>query len=99
MAELIAPVLTSLLRELRSAIDDLKQSKEVGRCEIAMSICVLSREIRFELGPPDEVQPSLVTKLVALFEEAAHEIEISGDDTVRVYADNIRVRATAIAGS
>lgn len=95
MAELIVPVLITYINELKSRIVDLQAGNPPDPSQVALSLCELSRDIRSELGPPEEAPADLVSDLVDSLRQAADAVGGLGSDFAS-YADNIRQRANAI---
>jgi len=97
-------VLVQQLIRFRDGIVALRTAWNQGHKEdhawCARELCKGSREIRFQLGPPEDSHPKAVMEIIDLFHLAAESIHADPNDPadkdLAVYKKNIAERARLI---
>lgn len=100
MAGLTDPVVSGLLTEFNDAVLYLQQTSmaDPARLRVIEQLCELSRDARFQIGPPEYADESQLKEMAQCFRVGADKIRglwSAGTlpDSVRVYCDNIQQRA------
>ncbi len=93
------PVVTALIAEFNDALLQLEQTTgDEARMAVIEQLCELSRDARFQLGPPEYAEPQQITNMVDCFEQGVARIRklwvgTSIPTDVAAYCDNILQRA------
>ena len=93
------PVATALIAEFNDALLQLEQTKgDEARIAVIGQLCELSRDARFQLGPPEYAEPQQITDMADCFEQGVARIRKLWAGTsipadVEAYCDNILQRA------
>ncbi len=99
MLALADPVVTALLTEFTDAVDHLQHVPDVqDRLDQIKDLCELSRDARFQLGPPRFAEPEQLQQVAQCFTDGVERIRglwPNGDvpDEVEAYCTNIVQRA------
>ena len=104
MAILADPIIRVLLSEFDDAVRQLGASTShspgdpQAGLEAVKQLCELSREIRFQLGPPKYADPDQVEEVAEAFESAVQTVqslwtESASDGEMQDYCENILARA------
>jgi hypothetical protein len=95
---LIDPVLASDVDTFEAGIEVLKTTDGKEHWQTAKTLCELARDIRLRMGPPSDLPQDLVNRITSLFRQAAHLVNTSSRDDLRVFALHIEMRADMIEG-
>lgn len=105
MPGLSDPVVAGLLAEFNDAVLYLQQTSlsDAARQRIIEQLCELSRDARFQIGPPEYADETQLKDMAQCFHTGAQRIlglwpAESIPDSVRVYCQNIQQRADRCLG-
>ncbi len=100
MPGLSDPVVAGLLAEFNDAVLYLQQTSltDSARQRIIEQLCELSRDARFQIGPPEYADETQLNDMAQCFRQGADRIRGlwpvgTLPDSIRVYCENIRQRA------
>jgi hypothetical protein len=100
MCILSDPVVTALIAEFNDALVQLEHTDggDSARLAVIEQLCELSRDARFQLGPPEYAESNQLSEMAVCFEQGVNRIrnlwaEQSVPSDVEAYCDNILQRA------